>query len=873
MERAFTDSKAREHIKEMIKLLQADDARWVQSHSLRGDMDVSYPCLGLFLDRHMMRELCTRAMKDCPRGTMAVVLATAASLVRYIRFPLLPHQSVHVPLAQLITHAMRISNSSLVKGNNDAFLKYKNKIDYNLVALVSTLWRKLSENPSLLEFFLFVDRRLTLNKAECGSDFAGEKIKRIKSQLDAIGCLIPLMEKAHIGTYAKQAILTAVAMKNSRIEHFIVTDTNLLDKVVTELCHKYQCVLDALATRDRLVLKARSRLGTSGALSVRANPLSSPIQRPENLTDRTQSRMNSFLTGHSAVEDILPEEGHESVASALDSFLSALRFCSALLDGSINISEVNRDVKLATAIERNSFDGSIDHDIANRSIKSELEILFQDIFLSACVRTMVLPSSSEQQVLSMQLLIRQIIQSLMACRVRCVRSNDSLYGGSTFLKSSAFVSPRRSYSPIDLSTSLRSELVPLSELTANYFIESPEFMSVVVSRAGAMSKAVVISTLQLIASLMNSCSFNSAVKCLFAVPWNRSDLSFAFNTLSDSHDVDSMLRSLAERRISGVEEAGCSVCLGYKYSAVPSAYVDAALKRMMARIFSFSDLETFFDISDSTTYQHSPDICIATSPNEPNCCASLGDSFNVCAGNISVLTVMFKKLAGFLTLKFDEQIALTGIISQISCLVATLLTVSKHAADSENLQRFGMLWHLNQIVESLYETIQCHLQPQTPNYNALINFVHNQLFQCPSSAYSEDMISNREQHRRPKELENPRVYQVVETAVLVEELLFESRAYVIAAFALRSQSNQSPRFSEEMLSPNVSPIAPAPCGSSNILGYSDDIEIEEDLHMHRLDSELNLSCLSKLDELLKEITSDVEALEVEYSKLNCSNYA
>ena len=129
LEHLFHESKARDYIKEMLKLLQADDARWVRSHSVSSDLEASaYPCLDSFLTKHMMRELCSRAMKDYPRGTMSVILATAASLMRYVRYPLLPHQSVHVPLAQLITHAMRISNSSLVKGNSEAFLKYKSKV-------------------------------------------------------------------------------------------------------------------------------------------------------------------------------------------------------------------------------------------------------------------------------------------------------------------------------------------------------------------------------------------------------------------------------------------------------------------------------------------------------------------------------------------------------------------------------------------------------------------------------------------------------------------------------------------------------------------------------------------------------------------------
>ncbi len=130
-ERLFHDSKAREHIKEILKLLQADDARWVHSHSQSSDaesVEKAYPCIDIFLSHHMMRELCTRALKDSPRGCMSVILAASAGILRYIRYPLLPHQSVHVPLAQLISHALLVSNSTLVSGNNEAFLNYKKKI-------------------------------------------------------------------------------------------------------------------------------------------------------------------------------------------------------------------------------------------------------------------------------------------------------------------------------------------------------------------------------------------------------------------------------------------------------------------------------------------------------------------------------------------------------------------------------------------------------------------------------------------------------------------------------------------------------------------------------------------------------------------------
>lgn len=76
-----------------------------------------------------------------------------------------------------------------------------------------------------MEYFLFIDRRQSIGEAEryvhpffifyvsCAfmvtlsfpclfSDL--RNMRRIKSQLDAIGCLIPLMGKSNVGPYAKQ---------------------------------------------------------------------------------------------------------------------------------------------------------------------------------------------------------------------------------------------------------------------------------------------------------------------------------------------------------------------------------------------------------------------------------------------------------------------------------------------------------------------------------------------------------------------------------------------------------------------------------------------------------------------------------------------
>ena len=98
----------------MVRLLHEEDERWTQK-SLDAvestDEDESGDgCLEAFLQFHVMQELCSRALKDKPRGCMTIIIGTATSILRNVRYPLLPHQTVHVPLGQLISVATRFDS-------------------------------------------------------------------------------------------------------------------------------------------------------------------------------------------------------------------------------------------------------------------------------------------------------------------------------------------------------------------------------------------------------------------------------------------------------------------------------------------------------------------------------------------------------------------------------------------------------------------------------------------------------------------------------------------------------------------------------------------------------------------------------------------
>lgn len=56
------------------------------------------------------------------RGSLPFVLAFATSVLRVLRYPLLPHQTVHTSLCQLIVNASTISSkySAIAKGKGQS---------------------------------------------------------------------------------------------------------------------------------------------------------------------------------------------------------------------------------------------------------------------------------------------------------------------------------------------------------------------------------------------------------------------------------------------------------------------------------------------------------------------------------------------------------------------------------------------------------------------------------------------------------------------------------------------------------------------------------------------------------------------------------
>ena len=110
-DRKLQQSKVKQYLKEIVYILQEEGFRWLKRNKTNPDRDIELnsetPCIDTFLQSRMVQELCNRAVLDMPRGCLPMILTMLTALLKSIPYPLLPHMTVHKPIANLISVAVR----------------------------------------------------------------------------------------------------------------------------------------------------------------------------------------------------------------------------------------------------------------------------------------------------------------------------------------------------------------------------------------------------------------------------------------------------------------------------------------------------------------------------------------------------------------------------------------------------------------------------------------------------------------------------------------------------------------------------------------------------------------------------------------------
>lgn len=116
-------------------------------------------------------------------------------------------------------------------------------IDNGLVVLIRDIWRNISENPPILEKFI-VRGHQGLQYSHLTDDAP------FQPQMDILTVLIKLMWKPNkAGLYAKEPLIIALAMKDKRIDTFLLHHSNFLTSVIGELTKKFQAALEHMTTK------------------------------------------------------------------------------------------------------------------------------------------------------------------------------------------------------------------------------------------------------------------------------------------------------------------------------------------------------------------------------------------------------------------------------------------------------------------------------------------------------------------------------------------------------------------------------------------------------------------------------------------------
>ena len=214
---ALRDSKIKENLDLMVHVLVNED-RDVRRHMSSGSYEAAMasaatttvgdfhsgplkPCLEFVLENRVWETMCAMGLADRPPGMMALVLEKLCYMLKHIRHPLLPYKRAHMPLFQMIRVCVEVGSP---------------RIQSSLVNLLHTVWLKMRQDPSQLQFFF----------SDPAKGYVAPKGQQNKLLL--FTALLPFCQKqSKSGMRARDAILCVAGMGDQALSTYVATETDL----------------------------------------------------------------------------------------------------------------------------------------------------------------------------------------------------------------------------------------------------------------------------------------------------------------------------------------------------------------------------------------------------------------------------------------------------------------------------------------------------------------------------------------------------------------------------------------------------------------------------------------------------------------------
>ena len=396
-------------------------------------------------------------------------------------------------------------------------------------------------------------------------------------------------------------------------------------------------------------------------------------------------------------------------------------------------------------------------------LRIELLQIYLDTFLHAAVLPSLL-TSGEQQTLSSQILARKMLVELLQISTRG----------------------------------------PLAITTARFLIGNKELIKVLISRAGSVNRGVSVSSLQLLSSLIGAAPLEDASALILQgfevkssliddiidyeneeksfenielfnsrdIGLNEEDNSYSKDVKSTSVTLDSKLAQICGAidasklfNASPVHHSSASSNQADIESslAVPDdEYAESAAEGILARLTGrLSSLIAF--VRSNETRSPSKDM-----RNEVSSSSNL-----ILENRGPLMELVLLKLKGFLSLQFEEQLAVTGLIERCICLISSIIISTPNSGPKE-LGYLELIVEIMNRVDELWSEELVHLR-KIPDYGQKLRNFKRALTSSKSDLRKRKLVE-----RQPSNVE-----KILETGVVVRELLAEVRGHIMAVRELR----------------------------------------------------------------------------------------
>mmetsp|Transcript_980 Transcript_980/g.1011 ORF Transcript_980/g.1011 Transcript_980/m.1011 type:complete len:711 (+) Transcript_980:300-2432(+) len=664
-----------------------------------------------------------------------------------------------------------------------------------------------------------------------GDSHGDAKAGKIRSQLDVLTALIPLMGKQRVGPYAKEAMLLALSMHDDRVERFVVHETSLLQNVISELTRKFVLAVDSMSTPPS---------GTGA-----------PVVFKQPGTNFGLDSSSRGLQSESSSVPVSSTSAPSAIVSQ-ESFLKVLKFCNAICvavsGGEPECSSSRRPDQQTLELTEEALSST---NTLSSNVYKQIMTHFETAFLQSCLRP-ALAANGEGQVLAAQGLLRRTILEL---------SRGS--AGSSMLT-----------------------------VLTQYLCTDKELLTVFVARAGSVSRPVAVSTMQLLGTLLGASPLEEAMSLMLedrdreqrelitaaSLDVGASALDFSQdeveNLPNDTHASaiaieeplqDSVLMASASDvhlRLSPLDAKLALVCEGLRTKGMNCRVQSGNKSSSKSNESSQSDSETQNDSNlglDAAAYTDaaaqailnrlsgrlSALIALIRSHDESHDeCLPQTDAKTKGSGHGLLMGLVIRKLSLFLTLRLDEQLAVTGLIEKCICLLCAAIIASP-GTRRHDLDRLESVLSVLSTVEKLWTEVSSHMDRVQDSAQKMTAAKY--LLVSEGSGTGRVDTSTEVHHKKLLEREGPVVRRMLETAVIVRELLAEVQGAINAVSLLRR---------------GLVEVVESPEGGVTTIEDVDEVEKEEytvDLEVdHGLESEGETATVDVTEESFLEDCDDVE---------------